>query len=84
MSLAGQVPAGKKWDEGQEIRDTRYIELNPVRAGLVEQAADWAWSSGRSHLSRGEDLLLAGASWPLRVCILNGRKSSLNPRLRKF
>jgi putative transposase len=27
----------------------RYVELNPVRAGLVRTAADWPWSSYRSH-----------------------------------
>ena len=28
----------------------RYVELNPVRAGMVAQAADWAWSSYRAHV----------------------------------
>jgi len=27
----------------------RYVELKPVRAGLVERAADWPWSSARAH-----------------------------------
>ena len=36
----------------------RYIELNPVRAGLVEDAADYPWSSGRAHLSGRDDLLV--------------------------
>jgi REP element-mobilizing transposase RayT len=27
----------------------RYVELNPVRAGLVESAADWPWSSYGAH-----------------------------------
>lgn len=27
----------------------RYIELNPVRAGMVTDPADYAWSSYRSH-----------------------------------
>jgi putative transposase len=31
----------------------RHVELNPVRAGLVERAEDYAWSSARAHL-RGE------------------------------
>ncbi len=29
----------------------RYIELNPVRAGLVEHAWDWPWSSARAHVT---------------------------------
>jgi putative transposase len=28
----------------------RYVELNPVRAGLVDAPADWPWSSYRSHV----------------------------------
>ena len=27
----------------------RYVDLNPVRAGLVRRAQDWVWSSFRSH-----------------------------------
>ena len=27
----------------------RYSELNPVRAGLVERAESWAWSSAPAH-----------------------------------
>lgn len=34
----------------------RYIELNPVRAGIVAGPADFRWSSARSHLGRGIDL----------------------------
>jgi putative transposase len=29
----------------------RYIELNPVRAGLVLNAWDWPWSSARAHVT---------------------------------
>lgn len=28
----------------------RYVELNPVRAGMVETAACWKWSSYRAHV----------------------------------
>ena len=35
----------------------RYVELNPVRAGLVSRAADWPWSSAGAHLGgRGDPL----------------------------
>ena len=51
-------------DDEYLIRATRYIELNPVRAGLAAKAADWPWSSARAHLEGIEDRLLAGASWP--------------------
>lgn len=28
----------------------RYVELNPVRAGMVDQAKDWPWSSYRANV----------------------------------
>jgi len=28
----------------------RYVELNPVRAGMVRAAGDWEWSSYRAHV----------------------------------
>jgi putative transposase len=41
-------------DEAHLALTARYIELNPVRAGIVKQPQDYAWSSARAHLS-GED-----------------------------
>jgi len=41
-------------DERYLLGAVRYVESNPVRAGLCAQAADWPWSSARAHL-RGED-----------------------------
>jgi putative transposase len=32
----------------------RYIELNPVRAGMVENPWDWKWSSAKAHIT-GQD-----------------------------
>jgi putative transposase len=49
----------------------RYIENNPVAAGMVDAAAAWRWSSARAHLGLGDDgltdvSLLAPhiANWP--------------------
>jgi putative transposase len=36
----------------------RYIELNPVRAGLVKSAADFRWSSYRANVLGREDALV--------------------------
>lgn len=36
----------------------RYIELNPVRAGLVNSAADYRWSSYRANVLGKEDALV--------------------------
>jgi putative transposase len=33
----------------------RYIEMNPVRAGMVEQPSEWIWSSHRHHLGLAVD-----------------------------
>jgi hypothetical protein len=35
-----------------------YVSLNPVRAGLAGNAADWAWSSVRAHLAGKDDGLV--------------------------
>ncbi len=37
----------------------RYVERNPVKAGLVARAEDWPWSSARAHLAGRDDLLCA-------------------------
>ena len=36
----------------------RYIERNPVRAGIVAKAWDYPWSSAKAHVSRQNDPLL--------------------------
>ena len=33
----------------------RYVELNPVRAGLCALPEDWVWSSARAHLDGNDD-----------------------------
>jgi putative transposase len=40
-------------DEGYVLSCYRYIELNPVRAGMVEHPAEYRWSSYRSN-AQGE------------------------------
>ena len=37
---------------------TRYIEYNPVRAGLVEFPEDWKWSSAGAHMDETDDVLV--------------------------
>jgi len=34
-------------DEDHLIRTVRYVEQNPVKAGLVDTDSDWNWSSSR-------------------------------------
>jgi putative transposase len=42
-------------DEAHLLSALRYVELNPVRARLVERPEDWRWSSARAHLGQGAD-----------------------------
>jgi len=41
----------------------RYIENNPVKAGLVSEAAEFRWSSARYHLHGEPDPLLSKKGW---------------------
>ena len=45
-------------DEGHLLAAARYVELNPVRAGLARRARDWRWSSARAHLAGKDDALV--------------------------
>lgn len=42
-------------DERHAWNALRYIERNPVAAGLVKDATDWPWSSARTHCSYGRE-----------------------------
>jgi len=54
-------------DEAHLHACVRYVELNPVRAGLAAQAEDWPWSSARSHLGWTWDGLTALGPMRARV-----------------
>jgi len=45
-------------DEPHLMAAARYVELNPVRAGLCQTAEKWAWSSARAHLRAEDDELV--------------------------
>jgi len=46
-------------DEPHHWAAIRYVERNPVRAGLVEAAAECRWSSARAHVLGADDALLS-------------------------
>lgn len=46
----GRFRAGLIEGERHLLACMRYIELNPVRAGLCAEPAQWAWSSAAHHL----------------------------------
>jgi putative transposase len=45
-------------DEARLLTCARYVETNPVRAGLAERPEDWPWSSARAHLEGRDDVLV--------------------------
>lgn len=45
-------------DENYLLAATRYVELNPVRAGLVKEPWSYPWSSAYSHLTGDDDRLV--------------------------
>ena len=56
----------------------RYIELNPVRAGMVEHPADYRWSSYRANAQGEEDALVT----PHEVYLALG--NATEPRLAAY
>ena len=49
-------------DDGHFLTVCRYVEANPLRAGMVKAAEDWRWSSLGD---RGGARSLATADWPV-------------------
>jgi putative transposase len=45
-------------DEPYLLAAARYIELNPLRAGLADSPRAYRWSSARAHLRGKDDLLV--------------------------
>lgn len=42
-------------DESHLLAAARYVEMNPVASNLVQDPADYSWSSARAHLSGQDD-----------------------------
>jgi putative transposase len=47
-------------DEPHVHAAVRYVEMNPVRAGIVASAEDYPWSSAKSHVAGIADPVLSG------------------------
>lgn len=45
-------------DERYLCACVRYVETNPVRAGLAGAPVDWPWSSAQAHAARQDDALV--------------------------
>lgn len=57
--------------ESHVLAAARYIEMNPVAAGLVEHPEEYRWSSARAHLDGNDDGLVTVA--PLLEMVGNWR-----------
>ena len=47
-------------DERHLYAAVRYVEMNPVRAGIVQAPQEYAWCSAKSHIAGVEDQVLSG------------------------
>ena len=45
-------------DDVHLVACARYVEMNPVRAGLAARPEEWPWSSARAHLAGEDDALV--------------------------
>jgi putative transposase len=54
-------------DEAHLVAAAQYVELNPVRAGLVRSPESWRWSSASAHLENRGDGLVDAAPLLARV-----------------
>lgn len=46
-------------DETYLLAAVRYVEMNPVDAGLVERPEDYPWSSAKAHMAARDDGLVS-------------------------
>ena len=56
-------------EERYLLTAVRYIELNPVRAALVQKPEEYRWSSAAAHLAGRDDFLVRVA--PLHRLVAN-------------
>jgi putative transposase len=52
-------------DDRHFLIGCRYVERNPVRAGLVTRASDWRWSSASGGAGTSKPWLTPREAWPL-------------------
>lgn len=78
------------WTEVQYLNVVRYVEANPLRAGLVKSAADWRWSSLYERLGHARGIVDEGPvalprDWPALVdtCLPQEAIDDIRRSLRK-
>lgn len=64
--LSGHLWQGRYYssplDENWFLNAVRYVELNPVKAGLAARAEEYLWSSAAAHCGLRHDFLIRPAS----------------------
>ena len=61
----GRFKESRVDDEAYSLQVGRYVVLNPVRAGMVEEAVDWKWSSHRAMLGKVAPPPFLDVEWTL-------------------
>lgn len=69
--------------EGYLLVLSRYVPMNPVRAGLVKLPEDWMWSSYRATLGLSPVPAFLDVSSTLRL-FGDGEESGLRPHFSRF
>ena len=54
-------------DEEHLLAAVRYVEMNPVRAGLCSDPVQWKWSSYHAHIAGNDDQLVVVAPMLERI-----------------
>ena len=79
------------WTERYYLNVLRYVEQNPLRAGLVQSAAEWRWSSLRERLGEHRGILDDGpvevpAHWQTIVdeCLPQTVVDEIRTSLKKY
>jgi hypothetical protein len=72
----GRSPAGCCRTRSRLSENVEYIHLNPVRAGLVERAEDWPWSSLRDYAGSLSGTTGAHPILPIDLLSVNAEGSS--------
>jgi len=63
--LEGCFRASRVDDDAYSLQVNRHVVLNPVRAGMVEEAVDWKWSSHRAMLGKVAPPPFLDVEWTL-------------------
>jgi putative transposase len=79
----GRFKASPVHAEAYLLKCMRYIELNPVRAGMVEQPGDFRWSSFRCNgLGQSDPLVTEHAVYTALACTPNERRETYRATFR--